>query len=54
MAYGIALIVSGSRGNRLLFLCTETGTTYVVNMHVMTILIIDKLNGEYVSEALLK
>lgn len=25
MAYGIALVVSGSRGNRMLFLCTETG-----------------------------
>lgn len=38
MAYGIALIVSGSRGNRLLFLCTETGI--VISVYVLTHLIV--------------
>lgn len=53
MAYGVALIVAGSRGNRLLFLCTETGickSTVCITLHRIPS---DKFS-DYTNEPLLK
>lgn len=55
MVYGIALIVSGSRGNRLLFLCIETGTNMcVVDMPVMNILTIRQVEWRVCERSLTK